>query len=101
MEISIEWRDGKYPSFNVSLASKAGVDPFITIKGCSIIQGSKGEFVKYPSKKKEDGSWFNYIYANPKFNSVVLEKAKAAEAAHANKAPAGKAVQDMEDDIPW
>ena len=100
MEISIEWRDGKYPSFNVSLASKAGVDPFITIKGCSIIQGSKGEFVKYPSKKMDNGNWFNYIYANEKFNSVVLEKAKAAQVTR-TKAPAGKAVQDMEDDIPW
>ena len=98
MEISIEWKEGKYPSFNLMLASKEGVDPFITIKGCGIMKGSKGEFVKYPSKKMDNGNWFNYIYANEKFNAVVLEKAKAAQV---TRTPAGKSVQDMESDIPW
>ena len=96
MEISVEWKDGKYPSFNLILASKVGVDPFITIKSCSIMSGSKGEFVKYPSKKMDDGKWFNYIYANEKFNSAVMEKAKAAK----QNTPV-KTVQDMDDSVPF
>lgn len=32
MEISIKWFDGKYPSFNVSLHSQVGRDPFLEVK---------------------------------------------------------------------
>jgi DNA-binding cell septation regulator SpoVG len=96
MEINVEWQEGQYPSFNLILSSKVGVDPFITIKGCGIMQGSKGEFVKYPSKKLDSGKWFNYIYANDKFNSAVLEKAHAAK-----KDTKVKTVQDIESDIPF
>jgi len=96
MEVSVEWQEGQYPSFNLILSSKAGVDPFITIKSCSIMQGSKGEFVKYPSKKMDSGKWFNYIYANEKFNSVVMEKAKAAK----QNTPV-KTVEDMDDSVPF
>ena len=60
------------------------------------MQGSKGEFVKYPSKKLDSGKWFNYIYANEKFNSVVMEKAKVAK----QNTPV-KTVQDMDDDLPF
>jgi hypothetical protein len=44
----------------------------------------------------DDGKWFNYIYANEKFNSVVMEKAKAAK----QNTPV-KTVQDMDDDVPF
>jgi hypothetical protein len=44
----------------------------------------------------DDGKWFNYIYANEKFNSAVMEKAKAAK-----KDTPVKTVQDMDDDVPF
>jgi hypothetical protein len=44
----------------------------------------------------DDGKWFNYIYANEKFNSVVLEKAKAAK-----QTPPIQTVQDMDNDVPF
>jgi DNA-binding cell septation regulator SpoVG len=79
MEISIEHKDGKYPSFNVHLSSKAGADPFLTIRGCRIVDGSKGQFVSYPSRKQDDGKYWNHIWANDKFNAMVLEKATAGK----------------------
>ena len=60
MEINIEWRDGKWPTFNLSLATKEGKDPFIVIKGCGLMKGKNGEFVKFPSKKNEDNTYFNF-----------------------------------------
>ena len=55
MEVKVEWKEGKYPSFNVMISSQPGKDPFITIRGCKIIQGQKGEFVSYPARKQDDG----------------------------------------------
>ena len=104
MEITVEWREGKFPSFNLMLASKEGAEPFITIKSCGIMQGSKGEFVKYPSKKMDDGKWFNYIYANEKFNAVVLSKANEARpTARQISEPTrkGNSVIDMDSDVPF
>jgi hypothetical protein len=97
MEITTKWQEGKYPSFNLMLASKEGAEPFITIKSCSIMQGSKGEFVKYPSKKMDDGKWFNYIYANEKFNVVVLEKAKASQPRQLSEPTRKPVVEDLDD----
>ena len=78
MEISIEWHDGKYPSFNVNLHSKEGVDPFLSIKGCKIANGSKGEFVSWPSTKNvTTGKYWNHVWGGEKFNDVVLQKAKS------------------------
>ena len=51
MEISIKWFEGKYPSFNVAIASQPGRDPFVEIKGCRIVKGKDGEFVAPPSTK--------------------------------------------------
>jgi DNA-binding cell septation regulator SpoVG len=91
MNISIEHRDGKFPSFNVSLASKEGAEPFLTIKGCRIVSGQKGEFVSYPSRKQDDGKYWNHVWGSEKFNAAVLEKAQAAQPKR----------QDGDSDIPW
>lgn len=99
MHISIEHRDGKYPSFNINLHAKDGVDPFLVIRGCRIVQGSKGEFVSGPASKKSDGSYFNHTYMSDKFNSAVLEKARASMPRKASK-PAPAAQAD-DDDIPF
>jgi len=75
MHIDIEWRDGKYPSFNVHIASKEGKDAFLTIRGCKIIESEKGSFVSFPAKKMDDGKYFNHVWSSRQFNDHVLELA--------------------------
>ncbi len=77
MNIEIEWHDGTYPSFNIMLYGTEQ-EPFITIKGCKIASGSKGDFVSYPSRKQDNGKYWNHVYGSDKFNDAVLTKALAA-----------------------
>lgn len=64
--------------FNVELASAEGKEPFISIKGCRIMDGTKGEFVSWPATKNErTGKWWNHVYASEGFNSAVLDIARA------------------------
>ncbi len=76
MKINCEHFDGKYPSFNVSLSSKEGVEPFLTIKGCRIVDGSKGPFISWPARKQDDGKWWNHVYASAAFADAVLKEAQ-------------------------
>lgn len=76
MQIKIEHFAGKYPSFNVSLASKEGAEPFLVVKGCRIVNGSKGEFISGPSTKKDDGKYWNHTYMSDAFSAAVLAEAK-------------------------
>lgn len=100
MNITIKWFDGKYPSFNLNLASKEGAEDFLSIKGCRIATGKNGEFVAYPSTKKNDGTYWNHAWGSEKFNEVVL--AKALESRPAASAPSGRApAADFEDSIPF
>jgi DNA-binding cell septation regulator SpoVG len=102
MEINVEWRDGKWPTFNLSLATKEGKDPFIVIKGCGLMKGKNGEFVKFPSKKNEDNTYFNFIYASKDFGDVVLKKAKESFPERQADEPTRKnSVIDMDSDIPF
>lgn len=108
MKITIKHFPGQYPSFNVSLANE-GKEPFIEIKGCRIVNGNNGEFVSWPSRKKDDGTYWNHIYASNDFNAAVLQKAKAGQTQQypAPKQPAPHPAQqqphsgfeDMSDDI--
>lgn len=80
MEITIKWFDGKYPSFNVCLASQPGKDPFIEIKGCRVASGKEGDFVGWPATKNEkSGKYWNHVYASNEFAKVVLKKAKESQ----------------------
>ena len=102
MQVKVQWIDGQYPSFNVMVSSKEGAEPFITIKGCNIKTGSKGEFISYPSKKTNEGKYFNYIYASEKFNKVVMDEAKLAKPERSIDEPTRKSsLADMADDIPF
>lgn len=113
MKISIKHFDGQYPSFNVSLANE-GKEPFIEIKGCKIMNGSSGEFVSWPSRKKDDGSYWNHVYASNDFNAAVLKAAKDGRPAPRHQAPSHDAAKvrqlppkhddgfsDMDSDIPF
>ena len=77
MKITCQWFDGERPQFNVLLASKDGAEPFMTIKGCRIVDGSKGAFVSWPATKNQStGKYWNHVYANALFGSHILELAK-------------------------
>ncbi len=103
MKITIEHFPGERPQFNVSLATSEGKEPFLTIKGCRIVDGSKGQFVSWPAKKLESGKYWNHVYASESFNAAVLaEAAKSAPRKEPPKRPTGgQRLADMDDDIPF
>ena len=95
MHIEIKHFDGKYPSFNVSLHSAEGKPEFLTIKGCRIVSGSKGEFVSWPATKGNDGKYWPHVWANEKFAAVVLAKAQEQQR------PKAKPQAEQDEDIPF
>lgn len=103
MEVTCKWYDGQYPSFNLAIASGAGKEPFIEIKGCKVVDGKNGPFISYPSRKQDDGRYWNHVYGSDAFNAVVLSKAQAsmpAKSAPRRQAPAGGGGGD-DSDIPF
>ena len=95
MKITIEHFDGKYPSFNVGLSSAEGKEPFVTIKGCRLADGRNGQFVSWPAQKKDDGKYWNHVYASEAFAKAVLEEALKTVP---SKRPAAR---DVDSDIPF
>ncbi len=69
MNITIEHHNDQ---FNVALSSAAGKEPFITIKGCRLVNGRNGDFVSWPARKLESGKYWNHVYASEAFNAAVL-----------------------------
>ena len=96
MHISVKWFAGKYPSFNLNLHSAEGKPEFLSIKGCRVVSSSKGEFVSYPSQKKDDGTYWNHVWGGEAFNAKVLELA-LADMPEAGSKPAAKkaAAEDL------
>ena len=103
MKISIEHFPGKYPQFNVSLSSAEGKEPFIVIKGCRIVDGSKGQFVSWPATKKDDGKYWNHVYASEGFAKAVLDEANKSQPAPRARDDAARArkTSDFDDDAPF
>lgn len=101
MHISIEWFDGARPQFNVALSSVEGREPFLVIKGCRIVDGSKGPFVSWPATKNEKtGKYWNHCYASEPFNAAVLAEAEKTQPREESQR--GKPRQDpADDDIPF
>jgi DNA-binding cell septation regulator SpoVG len=101
MEVSIKWFND---NFNLILATAAGKDPFLEIKGCRIVDGRNGPFVSYPSRKQENGTYWNHVYASEAFNNVVLSKAQESQPkapARRQAAPAGGGGGGADDEIPF
>lgn len=97
MHISVKWFDDK---FNFSLHANAQADEFLTVKGCRIVDGSKGRFVSGPSSKMQNGNYWNHIWLNQKFAQAVLEKAEEAKPREQKQAaPSGGDFDDS--DIPF
>ena len=97
MHITIKWFDStERPSFNVQLSSKEGAPEFLSIKGCRIAQGSKGEFVSWPSTKTKEGNYWNHVWGSDKFNEAVL-----AEALKSRQGKKPAPANDFDDEIPF
>ena len=93
MNIVIEHFDGKYPSFNVGLASAPGKEAFLVIKGCRIVDGKDGRFIGWPAKKQDNGKYWSHAWSSEKFTQAVLE-------AYDDSRPKSKATAD-DDSIPF
>lgn len=100
MHVNVEWRDSKYPSFNVHLSSKEGKDAFLTIRGCKIIESEKGSFVSFPAKKMDDGKYFNHVWSSKDFNDHVLELAMESQPKEQPRVVKSKA-DDDDSSIPF
>jgi DNA-binding cell septation regulator SpoVG len=73
MKITIEHIGGQRPQFNVALSSGEGKEPFITIKGCRVVDGAKGAFISWPATKNQaSGKYWNHVWASDAFNAAVL-----------------------------
>lgn len=107
MEIEIKWFAGKWPTFNIELSTKAGNDPFITIKGCSLREYNGKEFVGFPSKKMESGKYWSHVFASDDFQRFIIEKAKVGmpkqekEPPKASNQAAKGSFDDMDSNIPF
>lgn len=97
MKIGIEWFEGERPQFNVNISSGEGKKPFLTIKGCRIVDGTNGPFVSWPAKKLDSGKYWNHVYASDAFAATVIQEAQKARG---NQAPKQRN-QQQEDDIPF
>ena len=97
MHISCEWFDGKFPSFTVALHSSKESEAFIQIRGCRIVDGKNGKFVSWPSRKQDNGKYWNHVICSEKFAYVVLEEAEKSKptATQAKNAEYGN------DDVPF
>jgi DNA-binding cell septation regulator SpoVG len=100
MDIRIEHFAGDKPQFNVALASAPGKEPFLTVKGCRIVDGSKGPFVSWPATKNQStGKYWNHVWASEAFAAAVLAKAQESQP---RQAPRRAAAPDTGmDDIPF
>jgi DNA-binding cell septation regulator SpoVG len=95
MEIGITWHNDQ---FNIDLSSKAGVEAFLSIKGCRIAQGNDGPFVSYPATKNAStGKWWRHAWGSDGFNAAVLKKAQASQ----QSAPAKQPRMAPDEDIPF
>jgi DNA-binding cell septation regulator SpoVG len=74
--------------FNVALTSPGKDEPFLTIKGCRVVNGSKGPFVSWPSRKQDNGKWWNHVYASDGFAAAVLSAYNKSKAEAPRRAPA-------------
>lgn len=93
MKITIEHHQDQ---FNVALSSQEGRDPFITIKGCRLANGKNGEFVSWPATKRDNGKWWNHVYASEDFGKAVLAEVKKSKPAESRPQR-----QTADEDIPF
>lgn len=94
MKITVKHFAGQYPSMNVGLSSAEGREPFLEIKGCRIVSGAKGEFISWPSRKQDDGKYWNHVWGSEEFQAAVLKEAQKS-------APKAAAKVELDDSAPF
>lgn len=99
MKVTIQHFDGKYPSFNIMVHAVEGADPFITIRGCRIVEGKNGPFVSYPATKNDQGKYWNHVVGGEKFNEYVIKESMKQTKAH--KPNKGSGFDNMDSDAPF
>lgn len=87
MKITVKWFNDQ---FNIGLASAEGRDEFLSIKGCRLKSGEKGEFVSWPSQKKDDGTYWRHVWGSDEFQAAVIREAKKGQ-------PAAKAAKPKDE----
>jgi DNA-binding cell septation regulator SpoVG len=98
MKITVEWFSPDKPQFNVSLSTRDGVEPFLTIKGCRLVDGAKGVFVSWPATKNtQTGKYWQHVYSSDAFSVSVIQEAQASKPRQSAKPPAQK---DASADMP-
>jgi hypothetical protein len=98
MHVSVKWFN---QNFNVNFAKTEGGEDFLSIKGCRIASGSNGDFVSYPSQKKQNGDgYWNHVWASQAFNDHVLKLAKEAMPQQAPQ-QSRQAAAPASEDIPF
>lgn len=103
MKTKIDWKEGKYPSFDISLGTDEG-EAFMTIKGCSIKEYQGKKFIGFPAKKNDQtGKWWSHVWASDEFQAAIIAKAEKARPVEKDTHTAAKAnaFNDMDDDIPF
>lgn len=100
MNIGIEHHNND--QFNVTLTSPGGSEPFLTVKGCRIIQGQNGPFVSWPAKKMDSGKYWNHVYTSRAFGDAVVAAYNKSKAAAPAPRPASRApARPADDDVPF
>lgn len=51
------------------------LDNTLVIKGLTLVEGKKGLFLSFPSKKGKDGNYYNFIYSLDKEWVTLLQDA--------------------------
>lgn len=79
MKITIEHISGDRPQFNVALSSAEGREPFLTVKGCRLVDGKNGSFVSWPARKLDSGKYWQHVWGSEAFNAAVLAAVRDSE----------------------
>ena len=102
MHVTVKWFDGKYPSFNVNIASAEGKEEFLSIKGCRIANGANGEFLSMPSTKNEQtGKYWNHAWASEAFANHIMKIANESKPQEAPRQASRQAAAPVSEDIPF
>lgn len=80
MKITAKMREaGKWTFYDVMLATSEGKEPFLTIKDCKMIEGSKGTFVGFPSRKDAQDKWWPMVYGSDEFQAAIITAMRSVE----------------------
>jgi len=105
MKITAEARQGgKFTFYTIRLHSAEGKEPFLEIKDCRIIDGSKGRFISFPARKDDKDKWWPYLYASDGFQVEAIKAMDAATPAQDTRTHGERkkpTLIDMDNDVPF